>query len=321
MVTSTGKITLWGIEVFVATAEERSISAAARRLGASPSAVSQQLTNLEAALGASLLVRNERPVRLTPAGEILRRRASIILDEAAQAQAELAMRDMSALTRFRLGVIEDFEADVTPRLLTRMAEELDRCQFLLETGASHTLYGQLDARALDMIIAAEVGLAEPWMEVHPLLEDGFAAVVPRGAVEPSGDVAAQLMALPLVQYSTRHWMGRLIAGHLAQHGMRPGHQFEIDSYHAILAMVAQGTGWTVLSPLALMRAHRFAEQIDVVTLPVPPLKRRIALIARAGMLQDLPAQVVETLKPILRDTVINPAIEEWPELGDALRLL
>ena len=54
METGPGRITLWAIEIFVATADEGSISAAARRLGASPSAVSQQLTNLEAAVGASL---------------------------------------------------------------------------------------------------------------------------------------------------------------------------------------------------------------------------------------------------------------------------
>ncbi|MCU0905026.1 MAG: LysR family transcriptional regulator, partial [Tabrizicola sp.] len=62
-----GRVTLWGIEVFVASAEEGSISAAARRLGVSPSAVSQQLTALEAALGATLLDRSGRPVQVTPA--------------------------------------------------------------------------------------------------------------------------------------------------------------------------------------------------------------------------------------------------------------
>ena len=81
MVDSPGRITLWGIEVFVATAEEGSISSAARRLGASASAVSQQLTNLEGAIGATLLQRNTRPVTLTQAGELFRRRAAIILNE------------------------------------------------------------------------------------------------------------------------------------------------------------------------------------------------------------------------------------------------
>ncbi len=107
MADNAGRITLWGVEVFIATAEERSITAAARRLGASPSAVSQQLTNLEGAMGVTLLQRNARPILLTPAGEIFRRRAQNIMNEAEQVRTELAMSDMRGLTRFRLGMIED----------------------------------------------------------------------------------------------------------------------------------------------------------------------------------------------------------------------
>jgi len=115
-----GRVTLWGIEVFLATAEEGSISAAARRLAASPSAVSQQLSGLEAALGAILLDRGARPMRLTPAGGMFRRHAQTILNAALEARAELAMSDMSALTTLRLGMIEDLDAEVTPRLLSAM---------------------------------------------------------------------------------------------------------------------------------------------------------------------------------------------------------
>ncbi len=321
MADGAGKITLWGVEVFVATAEERSISAAARRLGASPSAVSQQLTNLENALGVTLLARNERPVRLTPAGEIFRRRASVILNEAAQARAELSTHDLSALTRFRLGVVEDFEADVTPMLLAHMAKTLKNCQFLLETGASHFLYDQLDARALDVIVTAEMGAPADWMEVHPILDDGFVVAAPRGAVDARGNVLKQLQALPFVQYTSRHWMGRLIAEHLARQNLRLAHQFELDSYHAILALVGQGAGWTILTPLALMRARRFASQIDVLELPFAPLSRRITLSARKGILQDMPEQVATALKPIVREVVIDPAVKAHPFLGGVLRLL
>ena len=135
----TGRITLWQVELFLATAEEGSVSAAARRLGASPSTVSQQLTTLEQALGTPVMDRTTRPVALTPAGEALKRRAQNILNEAAAARAEIAGGDMAALTSLRLGMIEDFDADVTPRLLSSMAGELSACQVLLETGASHRL--------------------------------------------------------------------------------------------------------------------------------------------------------------------------------------
>lgn len=318
MVDSPGRITLWGIEVFMAAADERSISAAAKRLGASPSAVSQQLTNLEGAVGATLLQRNARPIRLTPAGEIMHRRAQTILNEAAQARAELAMANLSALTRFRLGMIEDLEADVTPQLLTHMAGELRGCQFLLETGASHALYDQLDARALDVIVAAELGAESEWVEVHPLMREGFVVAAPKGVIHRDGDVLRQLKRMPMVQYTQRHYMGRLINAHLARQNITLTHRFEIDSYHAILALVGQGTGWTILTPLALMRARRFADQIDVMELPFEPLSRTISLTARKGILQDMPERVADTLRPILKSTIVEPAIAAHPFLEESL---
>lgn len=305
----------------MAAADERSISAAARRLGTSASTVSQQLTNLETAVGATLLDRNARPVRLTRAGEIMHRRAQAILNEAAQARAELAMSDLSRLTRFRLGMIEDFEADVTPRLLTHMAGELTGCQFLLETGASHYLHDLLDARRLDVIVAAELGEAAPWAEVHPILREPFVIAAPRGAVAGGAGLMERLERLPLIQYTQRHYMGRLIASHMARQGLTLPHRFELDSYHAILALVGQGQGWTILTPLALARAQRFADRIDVFELPVAPLTRTISLTARKGMLEDMPERVAATLKPILEETVVAPAIERYPFLGGALAMV
>ena len=320
MVDTTGRITLWGIEVFVVTAEEGSISSAARRLGASPSAISQQLTGLEAALGSMLLDRNTRPVALTPAGEMFRRRAKIILNEAAQGRAELLAADLSGLTSFRLGMIEDFDADVTPRLLSDMAEELKGCQFLLETGASHRLFDQLDTRALDVVVAADMGAAAEWMEVHPLLTEPFVAAVPKGAIG-AGDLLPQLQALPLILYTARHLMGRQIAAHLAHQNLRLAHRFELDSYHAIMAMVAGGAGWTILTPLGLLHAQRFRDHADILPLPFAPLSRTISLNARSGVLRDMPGRMAARMRPLLQELVVGPAVAQLPWLGGQLRVL
>jgi DNA-binding transcriptional LysR family regulator len=309
-----GRVTLWGIEVFVAAAEEGSISAAARRLGVSPSAVSQQLTALEAALGASLLDRASRPVQVTPAGAMFRRHAHVILNAASEARAELAMADLSGLTTLRLGVIEDFDSDVTPRLLTTLAKDLKGCRFLLETGASHRLMDQLEARALDIVIAAESADQPPedWREVHPILSEPFVAVTPPGA---------QIADLPLILYTARHLMGRQIAAHLTRHGLKPAHRFELDSYAAILAMVAGGEGWTILTPLALHQTRAFRAQVEVRPLPLPALSRTLSLSARAGILQGVPTQIAQRLKPLIAEVVIAPAVKATPWLAPALRVL
>jgi DNA-binding transcriptional LysR family regulator len=311
-----GRITLWGVEVFVAAAEEGAISSAARRLGVSPSAISQQLSGLETTLGAILLDRSARPLRVTPAGVVFRRHAQTILNAAAEAQAELAQADLSTLTTLRLGMIEDFDADVTPRLLQALSQDLRGCRFLLETGASHRLLDQLEARALDIVVTAdaEPGLLEDatWREVHPLMAEPFMAFTACGS-QP-GDQ-------PLILYSPRYLMGRRIAAHLAQLGIRPAHRFELDSYHAILAMVAGGAGWTILPPLALHHAARFQGQVDMHALPFAPLERTLSLSARAGVLQQMPAQIAGRLRVLLAGHVIAPAIATWPMLEGKLRLL
>ena len=135
------------------------------------------------------------------------------------------------------------------------------------------------------------------------------------------NVLRQLKQLPLVQYTQRHYMGRLVSAHLAQQNLALAHRFELDSYHAILALVGQGSGWTILPPLALMRARRFADQIDVFELPFEPLTRTISLTARKEVLQEMPAQVAETLRPILRETIVDPAIARHPFLAASLKLL
>jgi DNA-binding transcriptional LysR family regulator len=312
MADSEGRISLWGIEVFVAAAEEGSISAAARRLGVSPSAVSQQLAGLEAALGAMLLDRSGRPVQVTPAGAMFRRHAQTILNAASEARAELAMADLASMTSLRLGVIEDFDSDVTPHLLSLLAHDLKGCRFLLETGASHRLLDQLEARALDIVIAADAEADGDWREVHPLMIEPFIAVTP-----PS----ARIEDLPLVLYTARHLMGRQIAAHLARQGMKPAHRFELDSYAAILAMVAGGEGWTILTPLALHQARGLRPRVEVRPLPLAPLSRTLSLSARAGILREVPGQIAGRLRPLIADKVIAPALAEWPWLSPALRVL
>lgn len=66
-----GRGDLDGVVVFLAVAEERGFRAAARRLGITPSAVSQAIRAFEARVGVTLLARTTRSVGLTEAGERL----------------------------------------------------------------------------------------------------------------------------------------------------------------------------------------------------------------------------------------------------------
>ncbi|WP_298292434.1 LysR family transcriptional regulator [uncultured Litoreibacter sp.] len=321
MVDTPGKITLWQVEIFVAAAEESSISAAARRLGASNSAVSQQLSNLESALGARLLERGERPMPLTAAGEMFLKRAQAILNEAAQATAELTVRDMSSRVRLRLGMIEDFDADVTPALLMKLSETMPKARFLLETGASHRLLDKLETRGLDLTVTAEPTDLSSALEVHPLLQDPYVVVAPKRMIRDQAKMLDVLRAKPLIQYTSRHVMGRQIAAHLTRQNLVLSHRFELDSYHSIMAMVARGEGWTILTPLGVMRAKRFMDRVETFPLPFAPLSRQISLIARRDDEQDMPATLAATIRPLISEEIVAFCQGRMPWLGDQMKVL
>ncbi|MGI9464092.1 MAG: LysR family transcriptional regulator, partial [Aestuariivirgaceae bacterium] len=111
------KLTLRAIEVFIAVIETGTVAAAATRLKASPSTVSQQISNLEATLGTKLLDRSARPIALTPAGVLLQSHAQNILDEIGLARAKLMELQLSSLPRLRLAIIDDLDATLTPDLV------------------------------------------------------------------------------------------------------------------------------------------------------------------------------------------------------------
>jgi DNA-binding transcriptional LysR family regulator len=83
------------VESFVQVADAGSLSRAARSLRVSVPAISRQIAALESELGARLLVRTTRSLRLTDEGQLFRQRAIRLLSEAAEARAsvrpELAM--------------------------------------------------------------------------------------------------------------------------------------------------------------------------------------------------------------------------------------
>ena len=320
MVETPGKLSLWAIEVFIAVVEEGSVSAAAKRLSASISSVSQQLTNLENALAAVLVDRTTRPQQVTPAGALFLKRAQTILAEANQAKAELAVFNLSKMTRLRLGVIEDFDADVTPILMTQLAGALKGCQFLLESASSYGLASSLESRSLDMVVAADLDITATWMEVHTLLSEPFLVAAPKGAIDQSGDVFAQLQSLPFVRYSSRQMMGRQIEAHLARQRITLENRFEFGSYHAILSMIASGNGWTVTTPLGYMCAQRFHGNVEVMPLPFKALSRSISLIVRKGEMEAIAEDVAGLMRPLIRDKLVDPCVAQFPWLEGKFRV-
>ena len=77
------------LEYFIAIAEEKNITAAAKRLHICQPPLSQQLKKLEAELGVVLFNRNSRQIQLTEIGKIFLERARQIVDLSSSIQQEV----------------------------------------------------------------------------------------------------------------------------------------------------------------------------------------------------------------------------------------
>jgi DNA-binding transcriptional LysR family regulator len=101
------------MEIFVTAVREGSLSAAARRLDLTPSAVSRALTRIEARLGVRLITRTTRRLVLTPEGDAYLHAAQRILADIAEVEGELAdqaaprgrLRVSAALAHGRLAIV------------------------------------------------------------------------------------------------------------------------------------------------------------------------------------------------------------------------
>lgn len=108
--------------IFATVVQHGSMSGAARALGMSPSAVSQQVRQLEADGGVTLLHRSTRQLALTEAGERFHEHCAALLRTAAQARAELQHTREAPVGLLRLSAPVGFARHIAPALGPLLAQ-------------------------------------------------------------------------------------------------------------------------------------------------------------------------------------------------------
>lgn len=316
-----GRLTLRGIEIFVAVAETGSLAEAAERLPASPSSVSQQVTNLEAALGARLVDRAARPLVLTPAGHLFLARARRILDEATRARSELAEFGLSGLPELRIAAVEELDADVSPGLAARLGEILPSGRITVTAGPSHANIAALMDRATDIAIAGEIDPVPDWIERHAVLRDPYVLVTAKGLVGRTDAPLEKLRAAPLISYTPAQLMQKQIGAQFRRLRFDPVTRYAFDNNKAVMAMVIRTGGWTVSTPIGYMSAARFREALDLSALPFKGFARTLFLYARRGVLGSLPERAAASMRAIVETELMPAVLAEAPWLADQFRLL
>src|SRR3954451_16765132 len=125
-----------GLRVLREVAAQGLVTAAARTLGYTQSAISRQVAALEAAAGTPLFDRGARGVRLTEAGAALLRHATTVLDQVEEARRELDGLSPAASGRLRVGAFPTAAAALVPRALAGFGERWPAIDVSLRDGSS-----------------------------------------------------------------------------------------------------------------------------------------------------------------------------------------
>ncbi|GAA6208221.1 LysR family transcriptional regulator [Cognatishimia sp. WU-CL00825] len=314
-------VTLRGLEVFESLAGTGSVALAAQSTGLSQPAVSQQMRNLETALGADLLDHTKRPMQLTPAGRNFLARTRAVLSELRLAQSELSVVDLTHLRTLNMGIIDDFDDDLTPRLVTELAESLTKCRFKLVTASSHDITAAMKDRRLHIGVAASTGEVMDGIVEHPLVRDPFILVTPTSHAPAGANTDDVMRDLPFLRYDRDQLISRQIDAHLSRLKLEFTERFEIGSHLALMACVARGIGWSITTPLGFMRAVRFHDNVTAHPLPFAHFSRQISLFAGTDWADQVPREVAQTIRRLVNRNVISPALRSQSFLQGELRVL
>jgi DNA-binding transcriptional LysR family regulator len=246
------------LQAALAVAELGSFRRAAAALGYTQSALSHQVSALEAALGQALFDRpgGRARVRLTPAGEAVCRRARRALREieAVAADAERAARGEGM--RVRVGVTQTTAAEIMPGALRAFRDDHPGVEVVLsgadDPGSSRDALRRGD---LDLAFSYDPETDED-IRAIPVLDDPWVILTRRDSAiasleHPGFGVLDQL---DLVAW-TRRWQAQAqLEETWARRGITPKIVYRTDDNLALQRLVAAGLGHACIGRAAATRA-------------------------------------------------------------------
>jgi len=246
------------LQAVLAVAELGSFRRAAGALGYTQSALSHQVSALEAALGQPLFHRpgGRAPVRLTPAGEAVCRRARRVLSEVEAVAADAEQAARGEVVRVRVGVTQTAAAEIMPAALRAFRDDHPGVEVALiaaddtESSRAALRRGDLDLAfsydpESDEYVEAVAVLADPWV----ILTRRDSAIA--GLDHPGFGVLDQR---DLVAW-TRRWRPQAeLEDTWARRGIVPRIVYRTDDNLALQRLVAAGLGHACIGRVAASRA-------------------------------------------------------------------
>ncbi len=277
------------LRTLLAIRRHGSLSGAAEAVHLSHSAVSVQMKQLEAEIGAPLFVAGKRPARLTRLGEEVVREARAIVARA-DSLKNLARTDDTG-GQARLGFVPTTLGTLLPVVLERLRERFPALQVTVRSALSARLAEDVEQGNLDFAFISDPTVGAAQVHLHEIGAEPLFLITDRNSPGP-GRLTEILARHPYIAFKRETWLGSHIEHWLQQKGLGGEPAIELDSIDAIEDLVARGFGVSVV-PQRLL-APPLSDRLCCLKLGDPPPVRRL-------MLASSPQCRRLTIRRMLRD--------------------
>jgi LysR family hydrogen peroxide-inducible transcriptional activator len=289
------RITLKHLRYFEALARHRHFGHAAEALSISQPALSLQMKELEDILGAPLVERGPRQIRLTGLGEDVAMRARDIL-RGVDEVASLARASAWPLSgRLRIGIIPTIAPYLLPRILGQLGQRFPDLSLHPREAVTARLVRDLAEGRLDLAMVA-LPVSEPGLAEHALFDESFLLVRPAAQSALPVPRLDELARLPLLLLEEGHCFRDQAIAACKLPRTPKGEIMEGSSLSTLVQMVAAGLGVTLIPEMAAAVEGRSAP-VAVQRLAAPAPSRTVGLVwRRSNPLADRYAGLADELR-------------------------
>ena len=246
------------IRYFMAVAQRRNFTQAAKALYISQPSLSQQIQQLEREMGVLLLQRTKRSVQLTPAGEAFLLYAEQILTMTQQAHNAMQAYRQGLVGTVTLGMLTSLRILQMPALLGSFRRRYPGINMVLREGTARQLVELLHRQQVDAIIVCTMdeqmpeSLVNPHWAMEEILRENLGVLVaPDHALAARATITWEaLRAMPLVVMQSGSGLHDTIMRLSRDAGFAPHIAYESGDSATICTLVAEGLG-AALVPASL----------------------------------------------------------------------
>lgn len=264
-------------------AQTSSIAEAAKRLGKTPSAISQQLRRIEQHFGVALFERVGRGLRPSAAGEAALGTLTRVFDEAGSLGTLLGELAAERVTTLRIAASDYLGEALLIPVIKWLAREGVPLHFEIVTTSSSEAARLVGQGSVDVAMGSTDRPRDDGERT--LFAQPFFWMAPRvsGRRRP---IAERLASEPVLRLSPGSHGRRILDEYLGRIGVRPASTIDLPSVSLMTSYVSQSLGLGLAPALALERLDR--SRIVVERADVPVLEVRFQL--RAALKRTTPVR-------------------------------